>query len=179
MITLAVDCMGGDHGPSVTLPACHEFLQSHADAHLLLIGLPESLKDFSHPRATLIMASEVVTMEDSLEFALRRKKDSSMRLAIQQVKDGAAQAAVIERLPDGEQLLRDDREHLEVDAVELVEARPRPSLRQAGEELFHHLVVQAIRAVEHYTRHRERFREILDTLRLSGSRRSGWRAAQE
>ncbi|NDA99623.1 MAG: phosphate acyltransferase PlsX [Betaproteobacteria bacterium] len=94
MITLAVDCMGGDHGPSVTLPACREFLQSHADAHLLLIGLPDSLKDFSHPRATLIMASEVVTMEDSLEFALRRKKDSSMRLAIQQVKDGAAQAAV-------------------------------------------------------------------------------------
>ena len=62
MITLAVDCMGGDHGPSVTLPACREFLQSHADAHLLLIGLPESLKDFSHARATLIMASEVVTM---------------------------------------------------------------------------------------------------------------------
>jgi len=94
MITIAVDCMGGDHGPRVTLPACRHFLDRHADAELLLVGRPESLGAFSHPRARAVAASEVVGMDDPLEVALRRKKDSSMRVAIQQVKDGVAQAAV-------------------------------------------------------------------------------------
>ena len=94
MTTIAVDCMGGDHGTRVTLPACSRFLDQHPDAHLILVGLPDSLKAFSHPRAQLVMAREMVTMEDSLEIALRRKKDSSMRVAIAQVKDGAAQAVV-------------------------------------------------------------------------------------
>ena len=94
MITIAVDCMGGDHGPRVTLPACRNFLDQHKDTQLLLVGLPESLKGFLHPRATTVVASEVVGMDDPLEVALRRKKDSSMRVAIQQVKDGRAQAAV-------------------------------------------------------------------------------------
>ena len=90
---LAVDCMGGDHGPAVTLPACRRFLEQHADARLLLVG-GDALKAFQHPRATHVPASEVVTMDDAVEVALRRKKDSSMRVAIQQVKDGQAQAAV-------------------------------------------------------------------------------------
>ena len=94
MITIAVDCMGGDHGPRVTLPACKNFLDQHADVQLVMVGLPGSLNSFSHPRAKIISASEVVDMDDPLEVALRRKKDSSMRVAIQQVKDGAAQAAV-------------------------------------------------------------------------------------
>ena len=94
MITLAVDCMGGDHGPTVTLEACRHFLAGHPDAHLLLVGLPQALQHFQHPRATLVAASEVVTMEDPLEVALRRKKDSSMRVAIEQVRDGTADVAV-------------------------------------------------------------------------------------
>jgi glycerol-3-phosphate acyltransferase PlsX len=94
MITIAVDCMGGDHGPRVTLPACRNFLDQHADVHLILVGLPESLGAFHHLRATVVAASEVVGMDDPLEVALRRKKDSSMRVAIRQVKDGAANAAV-------------------------------------------------------------------------------------
>lgn len=94
MITIAVDCMGGDHGPIITLPACRNFLGRHADARLLLVGLPDSLSGFSHLRAESVAASEVVGMDDPLEVALRRKKDSSMRVAIQQVKDGVAQAAV-------------------------------------------------------------------------------------
>ena len=94
MVTLAVDCMGGDHGPSVTLLACKQFLQAHPDAKLLLIGLPQALQHFQHPRATMVAASEVVTMEDPLEVALRRKKDSSMRVAIEQVRDGKADVAV-------------------------------------------------------------------------------------
>ncbi|MDA8519688.1 phosphate acyltransferase PlsX [Acidovorax sp. NCPPB 4044] len=94
MITLAVDCMGGDHGPRVTLAACRQFLENHAQARLLLVGQPDSLTGFVHERAVIVAASEVVSMDDPVEVALRRKKDSSMRVAIQQVKDGAAQVAV-------------------------------------------------------------------------------------
>ncbi len=94
MITLAVDCMGGDHGPRITLAACRQFLEKHPDAELLMVGLPASLQAFSHPRARVVEASEVVAMDDPVEIALRKKKDSSMRVAIQQVKDGAAQVAV-------------------------------------------------------------------------------------
>ncbi|RYY91766.1 MAG: phosphate acyltransferase PlsX [Comamonadaceae bacterium] len=94
MTTLAVDCMGGDHGPRVTLAACRRFLEAHPEAHLLLVGAPAALAAFEHPRASVVPASEVVAMDDHVEVALRRKKDSSMRVAIQQVKDGRAQATV-------------------------------------------------------------------------------------
>jgi glycerol-3-phosphate acyltransferase PlsX len=94
MITIAVDCMGGDHGPCVTLPACKRFLERHPDAKLILVGLPTSFHGFTHPRASVVTASEVVGMDDPIEVALRRKKDSSMRVAVTQVKNGAAQAAV-------------------------------------------------------------------------------------
>lgn len=93
-VVLAVDAMGGDLGPAVTLPACRQFLERHADARLLLAGQPEALAGFAHERASIVPASEVVTMDDAVEVALRRKKDSSMRVAIAQVKDGAAQVAV-------------------------------------------------------------------------------------
>ncbi len=94
MITLAVDCMGGDHGPRVTLVACRRFLDTHPDTQLLLVGRPDALSSFTHPRAQVVAASEVVAMDDPIEVALRRKKDSSMRVAIEQVKSGAAQAVV-------------------------------------------------------------------------------------
>ena len=94
MITIAVDCMGGDHGLVVTLPACRNFLEKNTDARLIQVRLPDSSGRFSHARGTTVTATEVVGMDDSLEVALRRKKDSSMRVAIQQVKDGRAQAAV-------------------------------------------------------------------------------------
>ena len=92
-ITLAVDCMGGDHGPRVILPACAHFLQTHPEARLLLVGRPEAIS-FEDPHARVVAASEVVEMDDAVEVALRRKKDSSMRVAIQQVRDGHAAAAV-------------------------------------------------------------------------------------
>lgn len=101
VINIAVDAMGGDVGPAVTLPASVAFLDAHPDAGLLLVGLPETLQSHplygklaAHPRCTVIAASEVVTMDDPIEIALRRKKSSSMRIAVNQVKDGAAQAAV-------------------------------------------------------------------------------------
>jgi glycerol-3-phosphate acyltransferase PlsX len=94
MITLAVDCMGGDHGPRTTLPACSAFLAAHPDAELLLVGLPDALAAFSHPRARTVSATEVVSMDDPVEVALRKKRDSSMRVAIMQVKDQAADVAI-------------------------------------------------------------------------------------
>lgn len=98
MITIAVDCMGGDHGLPVTMPACVDFLAAHADASLMLVGLPEALAAYpqltAHPRCTVVAASEVVAMDDPVEVALRRKKDSSMRVAITQVKNEVAHAAV-------------------------------------------------------------------------------------
>ena len=94
-ITLSVDCMGGDHGPRVTLPACRRFLQKHPEARLLLVGRAEALAALSSdPRVRIVGASEVVEMDDPVEVALRKKKDSSMRVAIEQVKSGQAQAVV-------------------------------------------------------------------------------------
>ena len=90
IVRIAVDCMGGDHGPSVTLPACRTFLDRHPNAELLLVGLPDALAPAAQwPRTRLVPASEVVTMDDPVEVALRKKKDSSMRVAITQVKVGA------------------------------------------------------------------------------------------
>lgn len=91
---IAVDCMGGDHGLSVTLPACRAFLDAHPQARVLLVGKAQDLAGFNHPRASVVPATEVVAMDDTLEVALRKKRDSSMRIAIEQVKAGNAQAAV-------------------------------------------------------------------------------------
>lgn len=98
MITVAVDCMGGDVGPAATMPACEAFLSRHPQARLILVGLPHLDQTYpalaQHDRCSWVHASEVVTMDDSVETALRKKKDSSMRVAITQVKDGLADAAV-------------------------------------------------------------------------------------
>ncbi len=93
-VRLSVDCMGGDHGPSITLPACRAFLDKHPQAELLLVGTADALAPAQGwPRCTLVVASEVVTMHDPIEVALRKKRDSSMRVAIAQVKPGDAQPA--------------------------------------------------------------------------------------
>jgi glycerol-3-phosphate acyltransferase PlsX len=93
--------MGGDHGSSVTIPAAISFLKHEPDAALILVGLEaelraelQRLKADNHPRITVQHASEVVAMDDPIEVALRRKKDSSMRVAIEMVKDGKAKACV-------------------------------------------------------------------------------------
>ncbi len=92
-VRLAVDCMGGDHGPAVTLPACKRFLDEHADAELILVGMADSLQPASAwARCTLVVANEVVAMGDSIEVALRHKRNSSMRVAIAQLKADASGA---------------------------------------------------------------------------------------
>ena len=90
VIRLAVDCMGGDHGPSATLPACRAFLAAHPNAELILVGSADALASAAGwERCRIVAASEVVEMHDAIEVALRRKRDSSRRVAVNQVKAGA------------------------------------------------------------------------------------------
>lgn len=100
-VRISIDCMGGDHGPSVTVPASLAFVKQQHDAHLLLVGREDAIRAElrklgaeQHPQLSIVNATEVVEMDDTLEVALRRKRDSSMRVAIEQVKEGAAQACV-------------------------------------------------------------------------------------
>jgi phosphate acyltransferase len=93
--------MGGDHGPSVTIPAALAFLKHQPEAELILVGLEDQLRAElkkhhaeSTPRLSIRHATEVVAMDDPIEVALRRKKDSSMRVAIELVKDGKADVCV-------------------------------------------------------------------------------------
>jgi glycerol-3-phosphate acyltransferase PlsX len=100
-LTIALDAMGGDHGPAVTIPAALESAARHPDLHLILVGDEALLKQHlgnlaSHlrDRVRVQHASEVVEMHESPAKAIRGKKDSSMRVAINLVKDGTAAACV-------------------------------------------------------------------------------------
>lgn len=100
MITLAIDAMGGDNGLSVTVPASINFLRQRANARLVLVGdevqLQTALMNAYAPmdRIEIVHAEQVVGMDESPQIALKNKKQSSMRLAIEQVKSEKAQAAV-------------------------------------------------------------------------------------
>jgi glycerol-3-phosphate acyltransferase PlsX len=99
-VTIAIDCMGGDHGPSVTVPAAFDFLCRDADGSVILVGREEVLQPFLTgaakfgDRLQVRHASEIVEMHESVATALRTKKDSSMRVAANLVKEGAASAAI-------------------------------------------------------------------------------------
>ncbi len=96
---IAIDCMGGDHGPSVTVPAAIQFLAEHPTAQLILVGKEDVLRPLlgsqvDHVGLRLVHATEVVGMDEPPALALRNKKDSSMRVAINLVKAGEADACV-------------------------------------------------------------------------------------
>lgn len=104
-VTIAVDCMGGDHGVPVTLPAALKYLERETACRMILVGneaslaphLAQGLTQASagvRERVSIRHASEVVEMTDPPALAMRSKKDSSMRVAIDLVKEGAAHAAV-------------------------------------------------------------------------------------
>ena len=100
-ITVAIDAMGGDHGPHVTVPAALAYLRKHADINIVLVGLQDAIeaelrahRAIVGPRLRIHAASEVVTMDDQPALALRNKKNSSMRVAIDLVKSGEANACV-------------------------------------------------------------------------------------
>lgn len=100
-ITVAIDCMGGDHGPHVTVPAALTFLRAQPEVNIVLVGLEDAIrielkahKAEIGPRLRIRHASEVVTMDEPPALALRNKKDSSMRVAVDLVKTGEANACV-------------------------------------------------------------------------------------
>jgi phosphate acyltransferase len=94
-LRIALDAMGGDFGAEVVVPAALEALSQHADLHLVLVGDEALLKPrVNHPRLSIQHASQQVEMNESPSKALRFKKDSSMRVAIDLVKSGDAQACV-------------------------------------------------------------------------------------
>ena len=97
-VTVAIDCMGGDHGPSVTTLAALDFVRKNKDVSVFLVGIEEQIRPYlageNDPRLRLWPASEVVAMDESPALAMRNKKDSSMRVAIDLVKSGEADACV-------------------------------------------------------------------------------------
>lgn len=90
--------MGGDHGPIVTVPAALGFVRKHEDVRVILVGLEEKIRPHlasgEEARVVVRHATEVVAMDESPSLALRNKKDSSMRVAINLVKQGEADVCV-------------------------------------------------------------------------------------
>lgn len=100
-IRIALDAMGGDHGPSEIVPAAQSVLQEFPDLELILVGREPELQSclqqtrfLLNGRLRVVHAPEVVEMHELPAAALRNKKQSSMRLAIELVKDGSANACV-------------------------------------------------------------------------------------
>jgi glycerol-3-phosphate acyltransferase PlsX len=100
-LTISIDAMGGDYGPDVTIPASLDCLKNNPDLKLILVGdqsvikqlLPKQL-DAYQDRLRIHHASQCVEMDESPSKALKNKKDSSMRVAINLVRDGQADACV-------------------------------------------------------------------------------------
>ncbi len=104
--TIAIDAMGGDFGPSVTVPAALTFLGQFPDCRVMLVGQTAAIKaqlarSKSHdivapdsPRLKIVEAADVVGMDEDIRSAIRNKKHSSMRVAIDLVKSGEANACV-------------------------------------------------------------------------------------
>ena len=100
-VTIAIDAMGGDHGTHVTIPAAVEYLRKYPNDTIVLVGLADAIekelraaKVTSGPHLRIQTASEIVGMDESPQAAMRNKKDSSMRVAINLVKEGEASACV-------------------------------------------------------------------------------------
>jgi len=99
-ITIAVDAMGGDHGLTVTVPASIDALNTFSDIHIVLVGQEPLVQtelakhQYDSSRITVQHADQIVEMDDLPSKALRNKRQSSMRIALNLVKDDEAQACV-------------------------------------------------------------------------------------
>ncbi|PMG75603.1 phosphate acyltransferase [Shewanella sp. 10N.286.51.B7] len=100
-LTLALDVMGGDNGPFVTVPAALQALKFNSQLSIILVGNQTEIDPFLvdidsaiRARIQIIHTTEVITMCDRPIQAIRSRKQSSMRLALELVKDGKAQACV-------------------------------------------------------------------------------------
>lgn len=100
-VTVAVDCMGGDHGTRVTVPAAVNSVRRDPALSVILVGQREAVEEelarlgvAADTRLSVAHASEVVGMDEAPATALRNKKDSSMRVAANLVEEGLAAACV-------------------------------------------------------------------------------------
>ena len=100
-VTIALDAMGGDRGPDAVLPAALAVLEKDDSVSFLLVGLPDTLKraraeagERYGNRLRFLSATQVVGMDEAPADALRRKRNSSMRVAIEAVRSGDADACV-------------------------------------------------------------------------------------
>ena len=100
-ITVAIDAMGGDHGVSVTVAAALSYLKHTLDTKIILVGDRDAVERtlaasgrFESQRVSIQLATEVVAMDEAPALAIRKKKDSSMRIAVNLVKEGRADACV-------------------------------------------------------------------------------------
>ena len=100
-VKVAIDCMGGDHGVHVTVPAALRVVRDDRDTSVILVGLSDAIEHelARHgagpgPRTVIRHASQVVEMSEAPAAAMRAKKDSSMRVAVDLVEQGAAAACV-------------------------------------------------------------------------------------
>ena len=101
IVTIALDAMGGDRGPSVAVSAAVAMLHKNPFLHIILVGKPEVLEPMAQRhhvifgvRLEIVPASQLVLMNEHPSQALRGKKDSSMRVAINLVKSGRADACI-------------------------------------------------------------------------------------
>jgi glycerol-3-phosphate acyltransferase PlsX len=97
-LTLAVDAMSGDHGAEVAVPAALDVLATTPDLRLIIVGRGEVVRPLTAgadpARCRVVEASEVVGMDERPQDAVRRKKNSSMRVAVNLVKQGEAAACI-------------------------------------------------------------------------------------
>lgn len=101
MATIALDAMGGDFGPEVVIPAAVHAVKKSRDINIILVGDESRLRDYAKANDIdldkhfeIEHASQVVEMHEDPRHAVRKKKDSSMRVAINMVQEGRAQAVV-------------------------------------------------------------------------------------
>lgn len=97
-VRIAVDAMGGDHGPSEVVPAALDYAEAHPTDRLLLAGRPEAIATAARrelpPNVGVAPASEVIGMDEHPALALREKKDASILVAVDLVRRGEADAVV-------------------------------------------------------------------------------------
>ena len=98
---ISVDAMGGDFGPPVTVPASLKILKKYENISIVLVGDSDKItkilkkkKSLNHPRISVHHTTQVVGMDELPQSALKNKKDSSMRVSINLVKEGVVDACV-------------------------------------------------------------------------------------
>ena len=96
-VRVAVDAMGGDHGPSEVVPGALDHARAHVEDHVILVGDESTIRRLAGalpPNVSIVHASQVIEMDEHPALALREKKDSSILVAIDLVKRGEADAVV-------------------------------------------------------------------------------------